>query len=73
MYAGVIVIDGNRIRFAVDSWREMLAVKTLRTQMRQIMAQFFRNPGRELTPEQEAWKDIWRRVFEEEKENAQVS
>ena len=70
MYAGVIVIDGNRIRFAVDTWRTMLALKALRSQMRQIMAQFFRKPGRGLSSEQQAWIDIWQRVFSGDQLNA---
>jgi ATP-dependent RNA helicase DHX29 len=41
----------------------MLAIKTLRSQMRQMMTQFFRKPGRELSLEQQAWMDIWQKVF----------
>ena len=63
MYSGVIVIDGNRVRFAVDDWKKMLAIKTLRTQVRGIMMQAFKNPGRELSEWQKGWMDIWQRVF----------
>ncbi len=63
MYAGVIVIDGNRIRFHVDDWRSMLALKHLRLKIREIMAQAFRNPGRWLNHEQGAWFDIWQQAF----------
>lgn len=70
MYAGVIVIDGNRIRFALNTWRVMLAIKTLRSHMRQILAQFFRKPGSMLSPAQQAWMDIWQKVFTAEKGNA---
>ena len=63
MYAGVIVIDGNRIRFRVDDWRSMLVIKYLRLKIREIMTQAFRSPGRQLSNEQQAWFDIWQRAF----------
>jgi ATP-dependent RNA helicase DHX29 len=63
MYSGVIVIDGNRIRFRVDDWKTMLAIKALRTNIRLIMSQSFRNPGRQLSQQQQAWYDIWQEIF----------
>ncbi|MCJ1466553.1 hypothetical protein MMC07_005173 [Pseudocyphellaria aurata] len=66
MYAGVIIIDGNRIRFSVDSWRAMLAIKSLRAHLRQIMTQSFRRPGRELSSDQRAWLDIWGKLFSQD-------
>lgn len=63
MYSGVIVIDGYRTRFSVNDWKTMLAIKTLRTQLRQIMAQSFRNPSRAITSQQQAWFDIWQKIF----------
>lgn len=67
MYSGVIVVDGNRIRFALDEWKTFLALKNLRVQMRQIMAQAFRNPGRGLSGQQQAWLDVWQKIFSESK------
>ena len=63
MYSGVIVIDGNRVRFAVDDWKQMLAIKTLRTQLREITTQAFKNPGRQLSHSQKGWLDIWQKIF----------
>lgn len=63
MFAGVMIIDGNRVRFSVDDWKVLLAIKTVRTQVRQIMAQSFRHPGRSLSPDQQAWLDIWQRIM----------
>lgn len=72
MYSGVIVIDGNRVRLAVDDWKKMLAIKTLRAEIRSIMTQIFKNPGKRLSEWQEGWLDIWHRVFttEEKKKNS---
>lgn len=69
MYSGVIIIDGNRIRFSTDSWKAMLALKSLRTQIRQIVTQSFRRPGRELSLDQRAWLDIWRKVFSQDSQD----
>ncbi|KAL8653236.1 MAG: hypothetical protein Q9210_002216 [Variospora velana] len=63
MYSGVIVIDGNRIRFSVDDWQVMLAIKTLRQALRQITAQMFRHPGYWLPPHQQKWMGIWEKIF----------
>lgn len=63
MYSGVIVIDGNRIRFSLDDWRTMLAIRALRTQIRQIMAQSFRSPGRPVSSQQQEWLNIWKKMF----------
>ncbi|KAL8870659.1 MAG: hypothetical protein Q9174_003348 [Haloplaca sp. 1 TL-2023] len=63
MNSGVIVIDGNRIRFAVDDWKTMLAIKTLRQKLRQVMAQCFRDPGFTISAQQQTWLDIWKHIF----------
>lgn len=41
----------------------MVAVKALRTNIRQIMSQAFRNPRRQLSRQQQAWFDIWQKIF----------
>ena len=72
MYSGMIIIDGNRIRFSVDDWKVMLAVKTLRQKLRQVTAQSFRDPGRPLSSQQQTWLNIWDKIVEyQEKGRAQ--
>lgn len=66
MYSGVIIIDGNRLRFSVSDWKIMLAIKTLRLRIREIMAQFYRSPGKPLSSQQQDWFDIWQRMFSQE-------
>ncbi|KAL6712823.1 hypothetical protein ACLMJK_009535 [Lecanora helva] len=63
MYSGVVVIDGNRIRFSFEDWKTMSAIKALRYEIRQIMALSFRSPERPLTQQQQTWLDIWERIF----------
>ena len=62
MYAGVMILDGNRIRFSVDDWKTLIAIKILRTQIRHIIDQSFRYPGRSLSQAQLSWLDIWQNI-----------
>lgn len=63
MYSGAIVIDGNRIRFTVDEWRTLLAIKNLRTNLQQIISLSVRKPGFPLSSLQQEWMDMWQRIF----------
>ena len=63
MYAGVIVIDGNRIKFSVSDWQTMLVLKTLRVEMKAIIEQQIRCPGRFLTESEQRFMDIWQKLF----------
>ncbi|KAI0146271.1 helicase associated domain-containing protein [Xylariaceae sp. FL1272] len=63
MYAGVIVLDGNRARFSVPDWKTMLVIKTLRARLRDILTRSFGKPGKMLTAQQEKWLDVWNKVF----------
>jgi ATP-dependent RNA helicase DHX29 len=65
-YSGVIILDGNRARFAVSDWKTMLAIKTLRSKLKEIMTRSFRNPGKPLLSGQQAWLEIWQRIFSQE-------
>lgn len=70
MYAGVFILDGNRARFAVPDWKYMLAIKTLRARLRDVLTKSFRNPGKPLTAQQMKWMDVWQKIFTQEpKEN----
>ena len=62
MYAGVILLDGHRFKFKVDSWRQMLALKILRAKVLEMLAARMKTPGRE-TGEYRFWWDMWKRAF----------
>ncbi|KAI2002831.1 hypothetical protein LOZ39_006536 [Ophidiomyces ophidiicola] len=68
LYSGVISIDGSRIRLSVKDWKSMAALKALSTNMRDILAQKFRTPKKELTVDQKEWLDLWQLVFAQQKE-----
>ncbi|KAF4548931.1 Helicase conserved C-terminal domain-containing protein 2 [Elsinoe fawcettii] len=64
-YAGVIVVDGNRMRFKVRTWEEMAVLKALRGKVREIVNRYWKKPGRELTAKEKTWWDLFMRVFGE--------
>ena len=66
MYAGVVIIDGNKLRFSVSDWKTMLAIKVLRVRMREVLARSFRNPGKPLPPSLLRWLEVWQRIFTRE-------
>ena len=66
LYAGVIVIDGNRLRFMVDSWKVMMVLKRLRERMKEVLNRKMRKPGAALPDRLKRWLEIWRRVMQAE-------
>ncbi|KAI9848422.1 MAG: hypothetical protein M1837_000217 [Sclerophora amabilis] len=68
MYAGTIILDGKRARFSVSDWKVMLALKTIRTRLKQIMVYSFRNPGMALSMQQRRWFEIWQNIFSQDVE-----
>ncbi len=64
MYAGILSIDTNRIRFSVRDWKSMLAIKMLSTRVREILAAMFRDPQQPLSYKQKQWMEIWQGIFQ---------
>lgn len=66
MYSGVLILDGNRVRFAMPDWKTMLVMKVLRARLREVLARAFKNPGKLPTAQHEKWLDVWQRIFSQE-------
>ncbi|OLN86335.1 ATP-dependent RNA helicase DHX29 [Colletotrichum chlorophyti] len=66
MFAGVLVLDGNRCRFALPDWKTMLVMKVLRTRLRELLTRSFKQPGKLPTAQHERWLAIWQRIFSQE-------
>jgi ATP-dependent RNA helicase DHX29 len=64
IYAGVISIDNNRIRFSVKDWKTLIALKILRTKMKGILNNFYRNASMTVSEANEKWLGIWFRIME---------
>ncbi|EME42186.1 hypothetical protein DOTSEDRAFT_175071 [Dothistroma septosporum NZE10] len=67
MYAGVIIVDGNRLRFKVNDWRTMLVLKTLRMKLREGVTKLFKTPGRDLGDRPRRWMEVLERMFERQR------
>jgi ATP-dependent RNA helicase DHX29 len=63
MFSGVIVLDGNRGRFALPDWKTMLVLKVLRTRLRELLTRSFKQPGKLPTAQQVKWLEVWQRLF----------
>ena len=64
LYAGLVTVDGSRVRFAVRDWKTLLALKVLSSRLREILGAVFREPGRAvLSRRHEEWLGLWERVF----------
>ncbi|KAJ4417261.1 hypothetical protein N0V82_006294 [Gnomoniopsis sp. IMI 355080] len=66
MYSGVLILDGNRARFAVPDWKMMLVLKVLRSRLREMLTRSFKNPGKLPTAQHEKWLEVWQRIFEQD-------
>ncbi|KAI0544613.1 helicase associated domain-containing protein [Xylaria curta] len=66
MYAGVVILDGNRARFSVPDWKTLLVLKTLRNRLRDILSRSFKMPGKLLSAQQEKWLDVWHAIFDQD-------
>ncbi|KAI5776100.1 P-loop containing nucleoside triphosphate hydrolase protein [Geopyxis carbonaria] len=64
LWPGVQNIDGNRVRFSMADWRALMAVKMLRSRVRDIINRTWKTPEKELTPTQTAWMECFWEVFE---------
>lgn len=64
MYAGVIIIDGNRLRFKVKDWKTMIVLKTLRARVKDVLAKTMKSPGRQLGDRQKAWMEMFLGLFD---------
>ncbi|KAJ4294657.1 hypothetical protein N0V88_004886 [Collariella sp. IMI 366227] len=69
MYSGVLVLDGNRARFALPDWKTMLVVKVLRARLKEMLTRSFKSPGKLPTAQHEKWLEVWQRVFALAQEN----
>lgn len=63
MYSGVLVLDGNRVRFAVSDWKTALVLKALRSRLWEMLNRSFKNPGKLQTAQHERWLEVWQRIF----------
>ena len=59
----MLLIDSNRIRFALSNPRESLVLKRLRAELKSIQLLSCRNPGRKLSEREVWWMDVFREIM----------
>ncbi|KAF2839488.1 ATP-dependent RNA helicase A [Patellaria atrata CBS 101060] len=64
MHAGVVVLDGNRVRFALPDLRVMVAVKMLRGRVREVVERVLRKPEVGVGERLGRWMEVFLEVFE---------
>ncbi|KAK0708586.1 P-loop containing nucleoside triphosphate hydrolase protein [Lasiosphaeris hirsuta] len=69
LYSGVLILDGNRARFAVSDWKTMLVMKVLRARLRDLLTRSFKSPGKLPTAQHERWLEVWQKIFTLAQEN----
>ncbi|KAL2429000.1 putative helicase C15C4.05 [Exophiala dermatitidis] len=59
-YAGVLVLDSGKVKLAVRHWRQLVAIKVLRENIRCVLETCcYRRPGQEVPEDQRKWLDFW--------------
>ncbi|EHY57438.1 hypothetical protein HRR90_001375 [Exophiala dermatitidis] len=59
-YAGVLVLDSGKVKLAVRHWRQLMAVKVLRENIRRVLESCcYKRPGQEVPEDQRIWLDFW--------------
>ncbi|KAF2088532.1 P-loop containing nucleoside triphosphate hydrolase protein [Saccharata proteae CBS 121410] len=64
LFAGVVTVDGNRLRFGVRDWKMTVAIKMLRVRVKEIVGVMLKQPGKPLSRRQQKWMDLFLKTFE---------
>ena len=61
-YAGVMVLDGGKVRLSVREWRQLVAIKILRERVEKVLVQCYSAPGKDVSDRDRKWLDFWLRI-----------
>ncbi|EXJ62833.1 hypothetical protein A1O7_03273 [Cladophialophora yegresii CBS 114405] len=61
-YAGVMVLDGGKVKLSVRQWSELMAIKTLREKVEKVLQQCYSAPSQEVAEQDRKWLDLWLRI-----------
>jgi ATP-dependent RNA helicase DHX29 len=59
IHAGVIVVDGNRMRFRVRSWKDALVLKTMRIRLCELLDVVLKDPAKSVSNRLTVWSRYW--------------
>ncbi|KAF2134411.1 P-loop containing nucleoside triphosphate hydrolase protein [Dothidotthia symphoricarpi CBS 119687] len=63
MHAGVISFPGSVLRFAVRDWRAAVALKVLRRRIKEILANSWKSPARQMSEREKEWLGLFLQIF----------
>ena len=61
-YAGVMVLDGGKVKLSVRQWRELMAIKILRERLEKVLERSYSAPGKEVSEGNRKWLDFWLKI-----------
>lgn len=64
LHAGIVAVDGNRLRFALKDWKTCLAVKVMRLRVRDVVNALLKSPAKQLARRQQRWLELFLKAFE---------
>jgi ATP-dependent RNA helicase DHX29 len=64
LHAGVVVIDGNRLRFKVGSWKDAMVLKVMRLRMHELVDGVLKNPSTGKSSKLTGWLEYWKTMCE---------
>ncbi|KAK8163670.1 P-loop containing nucleoside triphosphate hydrolase protein [Phyllosticta citrichinensis] len=73
LHAGVVLVDGSRLKFAVKDWKVALAVKALRLRVKEIVGASLKNPARQMTRREARWMELFLKAFERSERDARTT
>jgi ATP-dependent RNA helicase DHX29 len=62
LHAGVITIDGNRLRLKVDEWKLAVALKTMRARMEEVVELRLKEPSKDVPSRLKRWIDLFEKI-----------
>lgn len=62
IHAGILVIDGNRLRFRVGAWKDAAALKAMRSRLREIVDAKLKEPKKHLNSKLQIWTNYWEAI-----------
>jgi ATP-dependent RNA helicase DHX29 len=63
VFAGVVAIDGSKIRFRVRTWRTLVALKILRAKVTNVLTSMIQDPGKPLAYSLQVWANLWQKIL----------
>jgi ATP-dependent RNA helicase DHX29 len=59
IHAGLVVIDGNRMRFRVGNWKDAVVLKHVRQRLEELVEVRLKEPSKELGTKTRKWLEVW--------------